>query len=532
MGTPQSVIHICANLRIDSGYIHSIYFASPEAQQGFFAGKVVKTLSAYSYLRKTWPLKVDATMEEAQGWTYLYFRNMANGKYYYYFIDTVEYVNDNTVELGLQLDVIQTYMFDYWLDHSFVERMHTPTDRVGEHTVDEGLDLGECVINDMALLQEYQNCCILVLSTVYLNGVSAETTINTYSRLYNNTFSGLYISAIAYEDWAAWGTQLDNLSKWGKLDGVIGMWMYPQNLVTLVGGNGAWVDGTIAKTVSHVAPINHAIPSNVGKAGGLNGYTPRNNKLWCYPFNFLYLSNNNGGSAIYHYEKFKDGPAFVGQGALSPDAGVRLVPLNYKGATVNYDEALTAPPFPTCAWDADIYKMWLAQNQATHDYTRLQSAVQAGAGIAAVVAGGFTLNATAALGGALTTLNAANQIGSLMAAKKDMEVQPPQARGNFSASINRANATATFAWHNKSITAEYAMIIDRYFDMYGYRVNRYEVPNIAARPAYTYIKTVGCNIHGNLCNDDLSKIRSIYDHGITFWKDGNEVGNYSLNNSV
>ena len=33
-------------------------------------------------------------------------------------------------------------------------------------------------------------------------------------------------------------------------------------------------------------------------------------------------------------------------------------------------------------------------------------------------------------------------------------------------------------------------------------------------------------------SDDMSKICSIYDNGITWWKNGSEVGNYSLNNTV
>ena len=98
MSAPQSIISICSGVRLDNRYEHSIYFADATAQQEYFAGKVVQTFPAYSYLRKSWPLQVQATMEEARSWSYLYFRN-GSGKVYYYFINQIEYKNDNTVEL-------------------------------------------------------------------------------------------------------------------------------------------------------------------------------------------------------------------------------------------------------------------------------------------------------------------------------------------------------------------------------------------------------------------------------------------------
>ena len=36
----------------------------------------------------------------------------------------------------------------------------------------------------------------------------------------------------------------------------------------------------------------------------LDGYAPRNNKLLSYPYNFLYVTNNQGNSAIYRWEFF------------------------------------------------------------------------------------------------------------------------------------------------------------------------------------------------------------------------------------
>lgn len=51
----------------------------------------------------------------------------------------------------------------------------------------------------------------------------------------------------------------------------------------------------------------------------INGYTPKNNKLLCYPYNYLLLSNNIGQNAILHYEKFSTQICnFTVKGVLSP----------------------------------------------------------------------------------------------------------------------------------------------------------------------------------------------------------------------
>ena len=40
------------------------------------------------------------------------------------------------------------------------------------------------------------------------------------------------------------------------------------------------------------------------------------------------------------------------------------------------------------------------------------------------------------------------------------------------------------------------------------------------------------NIVGSVPTDDMAKIKGCYNNGITFWKNGGEIGNYSLDNSI
>lgn len=75
-------------------------------------------------------------------------------------------------------------------------------------------------------------------------------------------------------------------------------------------------------------------------------------------------------------------------------------------------------------------------------------------------------------------------------------------------------------------------MIDDYFTMFGYAIKRVKVPNRNSRPHWNYVKTIGCTLTGSIPSDDMKKICNIYNNGITFWKNGSEIGHYELDNTV
>ena len=526
MSAQRTNIFVCSGVRLDNRYDHSIYFDGPSLQREYFASKVVRTFGAYSYCRKSWPIEVDAMMEEAKTWNYLYFQNSPTGKYYYYFITNVEYKNPNTVTLFLELDVLQTYLFDFTFLPCFVERTHVENDNFGAHTIDEGLETGELIVNSSVDWEALTESCILVLSSINPNYAETDKPVPALAGMYDGVFSGLKVWAVNSTDWAAWGNQLDSLSAAGFIDNIHSMWMYPKALVRL-GGENTWADDDLCKTVAGCKNLD-AFIAMAAAPTEVDGYRPRNKKLLCFPFNVLYVTNNVGGAAAYKYERCGQGPiGFKAHGTLSPDGVVKMYPESYNGITNNYDEGLTLPNFPACAWDADTYKLWLAQNQNQHALSGVTSLGKVAGGAAMAIGGLFTGNLIGAGAGAATAISGGAQIAQMMAQKADMQLQPNQSRGNFSSSINMVKGKHTFTFQQKSITAEQARVLDDYFDMYGYRVSRVMVPKLDTRLNWTYNKTVGCMIQGSMCADDVVKIEAIFDRGITFWKHGDMVGDYN-----
>ena len=544
MSTPQSTIYLCSNVPLNNRYDHTLYFGSQSAQSSYFNSKVARTLTKYTYLRKSWKLKVDATMEQARVWSYLFFKNTSTGKVYYYFINQIEYINDNTVELSLEIDVMQTYMFDWTLRPCYVEREHSYNDTWGENTIDEGLDVGEIITNRRETIDLSSDLVVMIAASIDINKYYlSEETDKIVGSLYDNIYGGFQLTATPHSSegypqrWKNLSELLNKLNSGGKLDTIFTMWEYPAKLVNT--DYGAY-EFCVAPYVTTPKSITHTVWE---RPISVNGYIPKNKKVLQYPYCFMYATNNNGGAAVYHYEKFTDdNRQFKIQGNLSPDAIVKLVPMHYKGVSFNYDESLSTGNYPLCAWNSDSYKMWLAQNQNQQNLGLAMSGLKIAGGAAAIIGGAIATGGTGGAGapigaGAITAgvgmvASGATGIASQLAQRADKEIQPPQSRGTYSGSHNLSRGIHNFEIHHKTIDAYHAEVIDNYFSMYGYATRKVKIPNISSRPCWNYVKTIGSNVGGNICMEDLQVINSIFDKGVTFWKSNVDVGNYSLDNSV
>ena len=281
--------------------------------------------------------------------------------------------------------------------------------------------------------------------------------------------------------------------------------------------------------------------SNLEREGG----SVKNNKLYTYPYNFLYVSNNHGKNAAYRYEFFDTQSCqFDLFCDLTPHATEVLIPKYYKGSAENYDETLELFGFPQCAYNVDSYKAWLAQCASSIALTSV-----GGAATLATLPSNFpNLPVTqtglvpysasqAAIGTALGTVGKiGGTIAVLSAIKTEVDgiihtFMPPQAHGNQASMTLVALDKMRYSFMRKHITKEYATIIDDYFTMYGYACKKVKVPNRDSRPEWNYVKTIGCKIRGSMPSDDAVAIESIYDNGIRFWKNPGHIGNYTFDNS-
>jgi hypothetical protein len=101
-----------------------------------------------------------------------------------------------------------------------------------------------------------------------------------------------------------------------------------------------------------------------------------------------------------------------------------------------------------------------------------------------------------------------------------------------SGDITFSQKESGFTWRKMSIRAEYARMIDDYFTMFGYKTNRLKVPNINGRANWNYVKTKGCNIIGDIPQDDMQEIKTMFNRGVTIWHHANTFLDYSQSNAI
>lgn len=124
---PTGKIDLITDVDIDVSYTHQYYFATAQAQETFFAGKIGLSLTDGTYQRKNInTIQVPYQADALSSYNYLRWQNTNySNKWYYAFITSIDYINPSVSQINYQLDVYQTFLFDVTWKQSFIEREHT-----------------------------------------------------------------------------------------------------------------------------------------------------------------------------------------------------------------------------------------------------------------------------------------------------------------------------------------------------------------------------------------------------------------------
>jgi len=548
---------------LESDYLHTIYFPDKATQESYFKEKTLHTMNNCTYQRAEGYIRFDKPIDDIIKSNYVMYRNTAfSNKWYYAFITKMEYKDDSVTLVYIERDVIQTWCFDYRLRHSFIEREHVSNDDIGVNTVPENLELGDYIINNSVDGGGFDKKGIVLGCTVDLskmeyvpdgwlpNLIAGSPKCEPISgSLYGGVFSGVhYYYFPLYEDETTGLTGYSELElvikclgSMGQSDCIVSIFMVPERLISYT-QTGAVIlqndPAVIVKLRSIKESFNCVflnwdssnLSGGVYKPTSLNGYIPRNNKMFTFPYCYVNMSNNAGGSAIYKYELFDNGGdlcTFQINGVVTPGFSARLVPLHYNGSDKNDEEGLNAGKLPICAWNSDVYTNWLTQNSVNMGISVASSVMAIGGGVALLATGaGATAGAGAIAGGVMG-------IASTMAEKYQHSLQPPQAEGNINnGDVIYATDRLCFTAYQMSVKKEYAKMIDNYFTMFGYKVNHLHRPLQNHREAFWFTKTIDVNIDGAIPQEDMRKVKECYNKGITFWRHTVDIGNYSQDNGI
>ena len=133
--------------------------------------------------------------------------------------------------------------------------------------------------------------------------------------------------------------------------------------------------------------------------------------------------------------------------------------------------------------------------------------------------------------GTLQAAGSLTGIANSLAQIHDISTKPPQQKGTQTTLADYAASAKIIYADYMSIRAEYAAIIDDYFNCYGYATRRVKQPYITGRPYWNYVKTIGNTVDALGVPDPyLKEMNNAFNKGITFWHNPNNVGTYSLDN--
>lgn len=521
---PNSIVRLLKGVTIDPTHENTIYFETKSAQTAYFVSKVKYTFERVSYQRANkGVVKVERNAESLYDCNYIMFQNLAFGnKWFYGFITDVEYINDTTAAVYYELDDIQTWFFDFSLNQCFVEREHATTDEVGDNLVPENLETGEYIsvakirsgLRGLSSI-DMSDFGFLCLATRDRTG---ENITSRGGFWYNGVFSGLFFNWFDdMFDFSSWATDVVQDTP----ECIVALYQIPRFMYDPFKAGIQAMGGDHVVTFSNTAAISTAMSSPTT----FGSYTPRNKKLLTYPFNFLNVTNFNGKDAEFRYEFFnaaKGAPRFEVSFSVGASPTITLYPLWYKSPNEkNMAEQLVLNNLPICPYSTDGFVAWLAQNSG---------------GIATALAGNLgSAGASLAMGLINPTLGAisvASSVANTLVGVQQHKIQAPQAHGAQGETANVQLGILDYEFSKVQITEEFARIIDSYFDRYGYATKMTKIPNRSTRPHWNYVKTLGCTISGSIPADAERRICEIHDAGVTYWRNGDEVGDYSLNNSI
>lgn len=529
--TPQTDVYLLkVPLEIDNE--NQLTFADATAQFNYFNGLTGKILlDNFTYQRKDGVIRVPYNIDDIIEYNYVMYRNEGfSNKWFYAYITGMEFLNPNTTAVSIKTDVFQTWQFDLTYKSTFIEREHVNDDTVGANTIEENLELGEYVINSSttlkpdAIVKDVNNDAITTEYPIFFQTTSLVTGLGIASSMfevrYNGIFSGLYFFAVGGDDDAR--SLIKRYADNGISDNIIAIFHAPKEFL-----QGANVFGELGYNV-YIPKNSNSLATllatqTITRPTKVNGYTPKNNKLFVFPFSYVGVDNSTGITATFKYEDFASAtPKFYMGGALGQGCSVKLCPVSYKSYTADaevFSYGVVGAKYPLCAWAKDYYTNWVTQNAVNIGVDVAKGAVS--------TIGNMTFGNSIGAAGSLVST-----IGGIMGQVHQAKHHPDQAAGDVNSSDLLIGWQRYYTVNCMSVRAEIARSIDEYFSMFGYKVNRVKTPNVTGRTNWNYVKTVGCYIDADIPQEDLQEIKNLFDKGITFWHNPTTFRDYSQSNGI
>ena len=538
---PNSTLQLFKGLNLDNRYMDTVYFDNESAQNMAFSSRVFRQFNELSYKRYTENvIKIEAQASELLGVTYMRFKNNRAGDMWFYcFVNSVDYLSETACILTYEIDVIQTWFIQKGiLNPCMVKREHTLSDAFGENLEPEGIGSDNYNINELTFYTDLTNYYIVIQTT----GEPEDEEL-----LINNIFDATSKIVLPCN------TNADAEFIKGALQGLLGSWDEGERQQQII-------DMTmLPQEVARLANLPLEKDIKFDMPTSFDGYHPKNNKLWMYPFSYLLCTTKCGEGGTFRWEYFEDvSPQSTNKVTFtrvcSGTGGGQMMcfPMRYNGIVKNYDCAITFSDFPKCAFTYDAYQAWIANGGKTKYENEKELTIIKGASTVLKNYGDVVTSATNAskpmpsntsnlamasniVGGAINAVTrtidagvsiqeAMNKVNYMF---KDAMYEPNMTVGSASPSIAAGNRIPNFYFQHVHLKADEARRCDDFLSCYGYATNRVKVPNLKGRRYWNFVMTENCTVKGDMPASSKEAIARIFDGGITLWHNIDQVGNYN-----
>lgn len=556
-----STIRLCV-APLDKTYKNTIWFDNTDSREiqrhNYFyslPGQIFNNQSLCRINANTF--RVQAYYEDLLRYNYMVFTNpksegVMQSREFYAFVDQINYINESTSEIVFTIDYLMTYMFDFKVQPSFVEREHSETDYMFEHHVEEGLETGEYVEQSITKLADFSDCDIGIACTIdFYNlppfnpyGTSSDEypwvcfvknipALNTngwtlaymsnmtdppvqfdpkwfqynYGTMQAGVFQGYTMYRFPKNNSEQVAAFLAALSRLGVADSVKMIVPIPKNLVTVKYSkpfvftpDSTNPSTSVTVNVDIIEPVSTATDVEFIVDNTAFYKNVKNNKCFCSPYVKQCLYNYEGGLVEYKPELFQHGTGnkkpfkayytFDYAAVTGSDTLVRAKPKTYAQGSTQY--ALDITNFPLGSWGYSVFDNWYAQNRNSLNWQ------YAAAGIGLLTSAGIGIATFGASTAAIPLITAAGNlaggvasVGKLVGSVQDKKVLPNTAQGQIgNTSFGIAHNLKALAAVVYICTDDYIKIIDDYFTMYGYTSHEVKVPNVFANKGRPYFNYI------------------------------------------
>ena len=533
-------ILLIKNIHLDREYTNVLSYTESQMLE-LCKSNLVAQADNYSFIRSTRSIMAGFTYNQCLQANYIAFQNTDySNKWFFAWIDDVIYKGDKNTEITFTVDAWSTW-FDKWQKKvCYINRQHVLDDTVGLHTINENLDVGQLICDNTTIVNELgaESFYYFVIASNY--NPSNET---RYAGV------GMYADYPQGSMWFAWlinrenyvdsineiSEWLFNITKQQHADDIQAMFALPYQAFNLIGDIDA---KTHLVNNGKGKKLNDLITKSKSVFRTFNDYTPKNNKLYVYPYSFVRITNNLGSYNDYKIEDFRehgsngqitDNMSFNVIGVPCIGYSGKIRPKYYQGIDNNEDESLQLGKYPTLSWSVDAFTNWLTQNAVNLTVGAVSnivgSAISIGAGAASANALGVSSGIISVSTGIANTFGQLNQASML----------PNTSEGNansgdlsFVFNINR------FKILHMRPKKEFLKRIDDYFTRFGYKLDELTMPNITGRKYWNYVEIGSAEEigYGEVPTKFMNTINNACRKGVTIWHNHDNIGNYDLNNSI